>query len=83
LVKRILTKIAVARKPSKKKGIVYRSPRIYLSTKLTDDSMFPFFGGQQVEVKIVGRQLVISGVRSRSGSRCKRVGKKTRRGTRR
>jgi hypothetical protein len=66
MVKRILTKISVAEKKGKQKGIVYRSPRIYLPTKLTDDSMFPFIGGQLIEVKVAGNKLVISPVRLRS-----------------
>jgi len=65
MVKRILTKIAVAEKKGGRKGTVYRSPRIYLPTKLTDDSMFPFIGGQLIEVKIAGSRLVISSARLR------------------
>ncbi|MBS7656199.1 hypothetical protein KEJ50_06885 [Candidatus Bathyarchaeota archaeon] len=57
MVKKILTKLAVAKK--KGKNALYRSPRIYLSTKLTDDSSFPFKEGNNILVKIQGKKLVI------------------------
>ncbi len=58
MVTTIHTKIAVARKRGQK-GIVYRSPRIYLPTKLTDDSSFPFLEGDNVAVKIAGEKLIV------------------------
>jgi len=60
LVKEILTKISVAAKAGRKKGTIYRSPRIYLPTKLTDDSMFPFSGGERVKIEVVNDRLVVS-----------------------
>jgi hypothetical protein len=58
MVTQIITKMAVARKRGNK-GIVYRSPRIYLPTKLTDDSSFPFLEGDDVAVKIAGERLIV------------------------
>lgn len=65
MVKQVATKISVVKKLGKKKGSVYRSPRIYLPTKLTDDSMFPFIEGEQVMVEVVAGKLVITRYRSR------------------
>src|SRR5437773_655387 len=45
MVKKIVTSFAVAKKTAKSGEAVYRSPRIYLPTKLTDDSVFPFKEG--------------------------------------
>jgi len=59
LVKKILTKFAVAKKAARLEGMTYRSPRIYLPTKLTDDSSFPFKEGDIIAVKIDGRKLVV------------------------
>jgi len=59
MVDEIVTKFTVTRKPARKQGSFYRSPRIYLSTKLTDDSVFPFREGDFLLVRIVGRRLVI------------------------
>jgi hypothetical protein len=59
LVKKIVTKFAVAKKAARLEGMTYRSPRIYLPTKLTDDSSFPFKEGDVIAVKIDGRKLVI------------------------
>jgi hypothetical protein len=59
MVKEILTKISVVSKVGRRKGSVYRSPRIYLPTKLTDDSMFPFFEGDWVKVEVVKDRLVV------------------------
>jgi hypothetical protein len=69
MVKQVTTKISVVKKLGKKKGSVYRSPRIYLPTKLTDDSMFPFIEGEQVRVEVIGEKLVIT----RFGSRKRRL----------
>jgi len=69
LVREILTKISVAAKAGKRRGTVYRSPRIYLPTKLTDDSTFPFSGGEPVKVEIVKDRLVISRARLRGSCR--------------
>lgn len=59
MVKRILTRFAVAKKQSRSKESIYRSPRIYLPTKLTDDSVFPFKEGDILSVRVDGRKLVI------------------------
>ncbi len=59
MVKRILTRFAVAKKPARSEGIVYRSPRIYLPTKLTDDSSFPFKEGDLLSIKVDGRKLIV------------------------
>lgn len=59
MVRKILTKFAVAKKASRSEGTVYRSPRIYLPTKLTDDSSFPFREGDLLSIKVDGRKLVV------------------------
>ncbi len=59
MVKKILTRFAVAKKAAHSKGSIYRSPRIYLPTKLTDDSSFPFHEGDLLSIKVDGRKLVI------------------------
>jgi len=59
MVDQIVTKLTITRKAARKQGSFYRSPRIYLSTKLTDDSIFPFREGDRLLVRIVGRRLVI------------------------
>ena len=67
MVKKIYTKFAVAKKSSGTNDSVYRSPRIYLPTKLTDDSMFPFKEDDLLLVKIDGRKLVVQKVRRALG----------------
>jgi hypothetical protein len=62
LVKKILTRFAVAKKSAGNGETVYRSPRIYLPTKLTDDSSFPFREGDILSVKVDGRKLMIQRV---------------------
>jgi len=71
LVTKILTNLSVAKKSSKKEGVVYRSPRIYLPTKLTDDSSFPFLEGDELLVKIQDQRLVVelSGGRKKGSNR--------------
>jgi len=59
LVKKILTRFAVAKKPARLEGTMYRSPRIYLPTKLTDDSSFPFKEGDLLTIRVDGRKLVV------------------------
>lgn len=63
MVKKILTRFAVAKKSSGNGDTLYRSPRIYLPTKLTDDSSFPFKEGDILSVKVDGRKVVIQRVR--------------------
>jgi hypothetical protein len=65
MVDQIVTKFVVTRKPARKQGAFYKSPRIYLSTKLTDDSVFPFREGDTLLVKIVGRRLVVQRISPR------------------
>ena len=67
MVKKILTRFAVAKKTAKAGETVYRSPRIYLPTKLTDDSIFPFKEGDLLLVKVDGRKLTIQRVRKTLG----------------
>jgi len=59
LVKKILTKFAVAKKAARLEGMAYRSPRIYLPTRLTDDSSFPLKEGDVISVRIDGRKLIV------------------------
>jgi len=59
LVKKILTRFAVAKKPARSEGTQYRSPRIYLPTKLTDDSSFPFKEGDLLVIRVDGRKLIV------------------------
>jgi hypothetical protein len=66
LVKRVLTRFAVAKKSAESGEAVYRSPRIYLPTKLTDDSVFPFKEGDLLLVRVDGRRLVVQRVRKPS-----------------
>jgi hypothetical protein len=65
MVKQIATKISVVKKSGRKKGSVYRSPRIYLPTKLTDDSTFPFIEGEGIKVEVVGERLVVTRLKSK------------------
>lgn len=58
MVDKIVCKYAVTKRRGAT-GAVYRSPRIYLPTKLTEDSSFPFKDGEQVYVRIVDRRLII------------------------
>ena len=67
MVKKILTRFAVAKKAAKEGETVYRSPRIYLPTKLTDDSVFPFKEGDLLLVKVDRRRLVIQRARKSLG----------------
>lgn len=69
MVKQIVTKMAIVKKKGMRKGAVYRSPRIYLPTKLTDDSTFPFFEGQWIKIEVVGRGLAVKPVPGRRGTR--------------
>jgi hypothetical protein len=59
LVKKILTRFAVAKKQARSEGTQYRSPRIYLPTKLTDDSSFPFKEGDLLIIRVDGRKLIV------------------------
>ena len=66
MVKKILTRFAVAKKQARSGDSVYRSPRIYLPTKLTDDSSFPFKEGDILSVRVDGRRLMIQRVQKAS-----------------
>jgi len=61
VVDKVLTKYSIAKKKGKS-GSIYRSPRIYLPTKLTDDSTFPFKGEENVLVRISARRLIVEKV---------------------
>jgi hypothetical protein len=67
MVKKILTRFAVAKKTADNGDAVYRSPRIYLPTKLTDDSVFPFKEGDLLVVRVDGRKLVVQRARKPLG----------------
>jgi len=67
MVKKILTRFAVAKKAASNGDTVYRSPRIYLPTKLTDDSSFPFKEGDILSVRVDGRKVLIQKVRRSIG----------------
>src|SRR2546427_10003020 len=58
LVKKLLTRFAVAKKPARSEGTQYRSPRIYLTTKLTDDSSFPLKEGDLLTIRVATRKLI-------------------------
>lgn len=62
-----VTKFMVAKKPGRKPGTFYASPRIYLPTKLVTDSMFPFSDGESLVVRIIGRKLVVKKTRRKGG----------------
>ena len=49
----------MAKKPARSEGTIYRSPRIYLPTKLTDDSSFPFKEGDLLSIRVDGRKLIV------------------------
>jgi hypothetical protein len=68
MVKKILTRFAVAKKAADAGNAVYRSPRIYLPTKLTDDSVFPFKEGDLLLVRVDGRKLIVQKVRKSIGA---------------
>ena len=50
----------VVTKKRMQNGRVYESPRIYLPTKLTTDSSFPFLGvSNKLYVRVAGKRLVV------------------------
>ena len=50
----------VVTKKRMQNGRIYESPRIYLPTKLTTDSNFPFLEGSlKLYVKVAGKRLVV------------------------
>ena len=59
MVYKSLTKFSVAPKKGPNDRIYY-SPRIYLPTKLVNDSRFPFKDGEDLVLRIDGRKLVIT-----------------------
>ncbi|MBS7622886.1 hypothetical protein KEJ39_04325 [Candidatus Bathyarchaeota archaeon] len=63
MVKKVLVKLTVVRKKDKHGRAVYRSPRIYLPTKLTDDSAFPFREGQLLVARVLGERLIVERIR--------------------
>lgn len=65
MVTKIVTKFSIVKKYGKNKA-VYKSPRIYLPTKLTEDSAFPLKEGDKVQVKIVGKKLIVERIKTKS-----------------
>lgn len=65
MVKQTLTQMTIVKKISKTGNKVYRSPRIYLSTKLVDDSRFPFRDGDILMARIVGRKVILQRQRTK------------------
>jgi hypothetical protein len=59
MVNKILVKLTIVRKKDNFGNAIYRSPRIYLPIKFTDDSSFPFKERQPLLVKVVGEKLII------------------------
>ena len=59
MVFKSVTKFSAAPKKGPNDRIYY-SPRIYLPTKLVNDSRFPFKDGEDLVVRINGRKLVIT-----------------------
>ncbi len=63
-------------------GRTYESPRIYLPTKLTTDSSFPFAKGSMLHVKLMGRRLVVEpapmNILRRFGKMRKKIAKRAR-----
>ena len=59
MVNKILVKLTIVRKKDIHGNAIYRSPRIYLPTKFTDDSNFPFKEGQYLLAKVIGEKLII------------------------
>ena len=50
----------VVTKKRMQNGRIYESPRIYLPTKLTTDSSFPFLGvSNKLYVRVAGKRLVV------------------------
>ncbi|MEM2901109.1 MAG: hypothetical protein QXO32_00020 [Candidatus Bathyarchaeia archaeon] len=65
MVTKIVTKFSIVKKYGKNKA-VYKSPRIYLPTKLTEDSAFPLKEGDHIQVKIVGKKLMVEKIKTKS-----------------
>lgn len=63
MVRKVVTRLAIAKKAASNGEMIYRSPRIYLPTKLTDDSVFPFREGDLLLVRVDGRRLIVQKVR--------------------
>ena len=61
-----VTKFTIVKRKSKNSDVTYKSPRIYLSTKLTDDSNFPFKEGDKIRIKIQKNYLIIRKIRENS-----------------
>ena len=60
----------VATRKTGRNGKTYESPRIYLPTKLTCDSCFPFAGGTvRVRVRVDGRRLIVESASKRDMER--------------
>ena len=60
-------------------GRIYESPRIYLPTKLTTDSNFPFLKGSlKLYVRVAGKRLVVERAPREVLKRFGRLGKSRR-----
>jgi hypothetical protein len=59
MVNKTTVRLTIVRKKNKEGELSYRSPRIYLPTKLTDDSSFPFREGQSLIARVLGDKLVV------------------------
>jgi hypothetical protein len=59
MVNKTIVRLTVVRKKNKEGELSYRSPRIYLPTKLIDDSSFPFREGQSLLIRVLGDKLVV------------------------
>jgi len=65
-------------------GRVYESPRIYLPTKLTTDSNFPFAKGSlSLYVRVSGKRLLVERAAPKVLKRFGRVKRRTRKAKRR
>src|SRR2546427_33025 len=59
LVKKIVTKFAVAKKAARMEGMAYQSPGSYFPTRLLVDSSFPFREGASFPVRLAGRKPLV------------------------
>lgn len=70
----------VVTKKRMQNGRVYESPRIYLPTKLTTDSSFPFVTGSlKLYVRVAGKRLVVERAPNKVLRKFGRVNKRPRR----
>lgn len=72
MVDKIITKFRVVKKVGKK-GAIYKSPRIYLPTRLTEDSKFPFKENDLLLIKINGKKLIIQKISKKPKLKKKKI----------